>query len=77
MIGALTAIVHSSNLLLPLFSLILTHPTKKPGAPVRDSSDLWNWKAWTIISWCQAYMLQDAFWILYGTFDPETMTGKQ
>lgn len=73
-LGTLIAITHSATLLLPLTALLLSHPTKKPSASVKDSSDLWNWKAWTIISWCQSYMIQDAIWLLYGTYDPSTMT---
>ncbi|GMI21005.1 hypothetical protein TrRE_jg3152 [Triparma retinervis] len=73
-LGGLTAMVHSTLLLLPTLSLLLSHPTKKPSAPISASSDIWNWKAWSMISWCQAYMLQDAFWILKATFSPSTMS---
>jgi hypothetical protein len=73
-LGSLTAATHSSLVILPLFTLLLTHPTKKPSACISVSPPTWNYYARALMSLTTAYMIQDGLWTLYYSYNFETGT---
>jgi len=52
---------HTTLLLVPLLSQLLTHPSRCPSALFSAASPKWNYVSCTLISYCTAYMLQDGF----------------
>jgi hypothetical protein len=69
-LSSMVAMAHSTLLLLPLHVSLVTHPTRKPSALMKDSSPKWNYTAACVISYCTAYMLQDAFHIFNAAYAP-------
>ena len=73
-LGSLTAATHSTLLIPPLFSLLMTHPTKKPAACISVSPPTWNYYARALLSLTIAYMVQDGGCTLYYSYNFETGT---